>query len=117
MYNYDDFGTNLWQNLGDFVCNLEVCEPVEILQEASHQNPSNCFHYVEQSCTQSTACSITKDLKMAVDTWPSTCFQVVWMALLQSIQETEAFACPPPSLTLPGLLRWERWLADSCSKY
>ena len=47
MYNYDDFGTNLWQNLGDFVCNSKVSVPMETFQKGSHQIASNYFYYVE----------------------------------------------------------------------
>lgn len=82
MYNYDDFGTNLWQNLGDFVCNSKVSVPVEILQKPSHQITSNCFYYVEHSSTQSSTCSITKDIKMAMARWLSKYFSSVLKSII-----------------------------------
>lgn len=36
MDNHDRFGTDLWQNLGAFVCNSKVPVPVETLQRAGH---------------------------------------------------------------------------------
>ena len=72
MYNDDNSGMNLWQNLRDFVCNSKVSVPVKIFQKVSHQIISNYFYYVEQSSTQSSAYCITKDIEMAMARW---CFE------------------------------------------
>lgn len=82
MYNYDDFGTNLWQNLGDFVCNSKVSVPVEILQKPSHQITANCFYYVEHSSIQSSTCTITKDVKMATARWLSKYFSSILKSII-----------------------------------
>lgn len=82
IYNYDDFGADLWQNLGDFVYNSKVSVPVVILQKPSHKITSNCFYYVEHSSTQSSTCSITKEVKMAMARWLSKYFSSVLKSII-----------------------------------